>query len=232
MNLLTYSDPVRPADIALILSGEMEPPTSDTGLDKPLERVVEKAAEIVDRVSRGTERDAELAPVLHEALKDVPRRLLTDRLLWHWMTTSPLRDFVNHRWPPDDEGRPVPERYLGSQTLNGVNRNALARLYWTADATVENGSYNLTEKVLTNSDLHLGIFDRQLCLDNRLVKACVRLLDGFHEDVRRKALLLLRIRLRTTVVEALDETQVNALVNDCLTIAERTTGGGIVGNPE
>ena len=89
MNLLTYSDPVRPADIALILSGEMEPPTSDTRIDKPLERVVEKAAEIVDRVSRGTERDAELAPVLHEALKDVPRRLLTDRLLWHWMTTSP-----------------------------------------------------------------------------------------------------------------------------------------------
>jgi hypothetical protein len=220
MNLLTYKDPVRPSDLAQILSGEMEPPTSPTGIDKPLEHVVEKAAEIVDQVPRDTDRDAKLAPILYEALKDTPRRILTSQLFWHWMTTSPLRDFVNHRWTPDVEGMHKPERYLGTPTLNGVNRNGLARLYWTADATVEDGSYDLTEKVLTNADLHLGIFDRLLCLDNRLVKTCIRLLDDVGQDVHRKALLLLRIRLRTTVVEALDDTQVEALMAECLTLAE------------
>mgnify|MGYP000724625848 CR=1 FL=1 len=221
MNLLTYSDPVRPADLAQILSGEKKPPTSDTGIDKPLEDLVEKAAEIVDQVPRDTDRDAKLAPFLHETLKDTPRRILTNHLFWHWMTTSPLRDFVTYRWFPGGEGNPPANRYLGTPTLNGVNRNGLARLYWTADATVEDSSYNLTEKVLTNADLHLGIFDRLLCLDNRMVKVCIRSLgdDDVEQDVHRKALLLLRIRLRTTVVEALDDTQVEALVNECLTHA-------------
>jgi len=220
MNLLTYTNPVRRLELALVLSGDEEPPTTSLEIERPIDRVVAKAAEIVNSNSRMTEKDAKLAPVLHKTLKDVPRRHLTDHLFWHWMTTSPLKEFVIHRWPAKETGEYPAERYLGNQTLNGVNRNGLARLYWTAEATVEDDSYELTETVLTNADLHLQIFDSSFCLDDRLVKTCIRLLNDVGEHVHRKALLLLRIRIRTTVIEALDGQQLEDLVSHCLAMAQ------------
>jgi hypothetical protein len=219
MNLLTYNDPVQPSELALVLSGDEEPSTTSLELDRPIELVIAKAAEVIRSDSRMTEKDAKLAPVLHEALKGVPRRHLTDRLFWHWMTTSPLKKFVDHRWPKNDAGNYPADRYLGTQTLNGVNRNGLARLYWTAEATVEDDSYELTEMVLSNADLHLQIFDSSFCLDDRLVKICIRSLNDVGEEVHRRALLLLRIQIRATVIEALDGEQLEVLVSRCLAIA-------------
>ena len=93
-------------------------------------------------------------------------------------------------------------------------------LYWTAEATHEDDSYELTEMVLTNADLHVQIFDRLFCLDDRLVKTCIRLLNDVREAVHRKTLLLLRVQIRNTVIEALDGEQLEALVSNCLTLAQ------------
>jgi hypothetical protein len=218
MNLLTYNDPVQSSELALVLSGDVEPSTTSLELDRPIESVITKADELIRSVHRMTEKDAKLAPVLHEALEGVPRRHLTDCLFWHWMTTSPLKEFVVHRWPPKD-GRYQVDRYLGKNTLAGVNGNALARLYWTAEATHEDDSYELTEMVLTNADLHVQIFDSLFGLEDRLVKTCIRLLNDVGEAVHRKALLLLRVQIRNTVIEALDGEQLETLVSNCLTLA-------------
>ena len=87
MNLLTYTNPVRRLELALVLSGDEEPPTTSLEIERPIDRVVAKAAEIVNSNSRMTEKDAKLAPVLHKTLKDVPRRHLTDHLFWHKKAT-------------------------------------------------------------------------------------------------------------------------------------------------
>ena len=214
MELLSYKDPVRPMDLSRVLSGDLQPPVSPTGLQKPLEDVVDKAAEAIDQGAQRTEIDALLAPHLHMALGGTPRRILTDHRFWHWMTTSPLRDFVNYRWPRDGDGTPPDNRYLGRSTLNGFNRNGLTRLYWTAAATVEFDDYALTEKALRNPDLQLQLFDRRFCIDDRLARECVRSLHDVGEALHRRTLKLIRMRLCTLVEE---------LIADCLALASDTS---------
>ncbi len=231
--LQTYEEPLRPDQLPDVLEGRFHPPTIPTGVEKEIGSLASEAKRIWvecgdQGIRRGTEADALFAPVLHMELTGSPRRILTDSRLWHWLATQQLSGFVKQRWLPDngaDHQQAVAQhaRFLGRSTLNGVNRNALARLYWTAEATVVADDYDLTGKVLRNADLHLNIFERLFGLDDRLVRECVRSLHDVGEDVHRAALINIRIRLGTVVLEALDETDLTALVSDCLALARTQT---------
>ena len=226
--LLRYEEPLGSGQLADVLTGRVTPPTTSTGVMKEIDNLATEAESIYggSGSGSGTELDALFAPVLHRELKGTPTRILTDSGLWHWLATQPLSVFVKHRWLPDKDAdlenvTAQQERFLGKSTLNGVNRNALARLYWTAEATVVAGDYDLTKKVLQNADLHLQIFDRELSLDSRLAKECVRSLHNVGQDLHRQAIVNIRVRLGTVVIEALDEAAITELVGDCLTIAQK-----------
>ncbi len=224
--LLRYKEPLRSSQLPDVLTARVTPPTTPTGVMKEIDNLATEAESICGRSERGTELDALFAPVLHRELKGTPTRILTDSGLWHWLATQPLSGFVKHRWLPDkgadlEKVTAQQERFLGKSTLNGVNRNALARLYWTAEATVVAGDYDLTKKVLQNADLHLQIFDRELSLDYRLARECVRSLHDVGEDHHRQAIVNIRVRLGTVVIEALDEAAIAELVGDCLAIARK-----------
>jgi len=224
--LLRYEEPLRSSQLPNVLTGRVTPPTISTGVMKEIDNLATEAERICGSSGSGTELDALFAPVLHRELKGTPTRILTDSGLWHWLATQPLSVFVKHRWLPDkgadlENVTAQQERFLGKSTLNGVNRNALARLYWTAEATVVAGDYDLTKKVLQNADLHLQIFDRELSLDYRLAKECVRSLHDVGQDLHRQAIVNIRVRLGTVVIEALDEAAITELVGDCLTIAQK-----------
>ncbi len=164
--------------------------------------------------------DRELVAPLHRALLQLPRRDALDMRLWHWLCIAQFPDFVWMRWVgqvPEQPSRAltpaVSERFLGGQSLHGVSRNALARLYWCAEMLYsERDGYDLVHQVLSSQDFFQAIFEREFSLYPPAARACVRELAGASEDERREATRRLNHYLTTVVVEALREDEIRSLL--------------------
>lgn len=167
--------------------------------------------------------DAEMVEGLHRAMADLPRRLKLDMRLWHWLTTEIFQDFVLRRWANlsavDDSSGIAPNvsaRFVGSASLVGVSRNALARIFWCGETLWEGGEYGLAQKALRRQDLFQGVFERKVGLYPPAARAAVRFLDKVDEDLARAALRLLNHYLTTTAVEWLLEEKVEAMLAEIL----------------
>lgn len=170
--------------------------------------------------------DAELAPVLHEALSPVlTRRQAADPRMWMWLSTAThLKEFVWLRWHGLVSSDPVTalsgsdaaRRFHAANSLVGLARNGLARLYWTvetlADGADPQEAEELTSQVLQNADLHLNIFERRLGLHPATARAAVRTLANLGEDGHRRALRRLNQLATTTVLERMSEAEVAELL--------------------
>jgi hypothetical protein len=167
--------------------------------------------------------DRKLARLLHAPLSQhVPRGVLLDPGFWHWMTVSFCPEFVVARWQLRDRmdsseagdlfPRAVAERFLGAASLRGMSRNALARLFWAAEAVwSEEDKYALLDDLLGDQDLFQGIIERKLGLFPPAVRACVRLGKGLPSAQRRPMLVRLNHHLTTSVLEVLEEGDVERL---------------------
>lgn len=223
LELMRYKEPMEPGLLVPVLSGALPMPVESTGehVDfDPVRVTLEQllASDAMGKRSSGW--DAELAPVLHGALRRCSRRTLLDMRFWHWMAVAEMRDFVLRRWCSAREVTTETVlksneagHFLGRPTLNGVSRNGVARLYWSAEAlyTPEEG-YGLVPVVLGSQDFFKGIFERRFCLHRPAARACAKALAGRTEDERRDDLRLLNLYASTIVLEALDEDGVRKLV--------------------
>ena len=182
---------------------------SDAEVDTTaLKNTAEAMMESEDRSSW----DATLATHVHHAFAGVERRTLLDISMWHWVTTYPMRDFVVARWLPsvdlasqDGLTRSEADRFLGGPSLVGFARNALARLYWSADALVQDpDDSSLVPTLLGNQDFFVGVFERRIGLYPPAAQACAIALADSSESERRNVLARLNFVLSTSVMEELD----------------------------
>ena len=165
--------------------------------------------------------DRHLVEPLHHALRDMTRRMASDMRVWHWLCIGQLQDFVWFRWhgrvpdqiTDDAMSRSLCERFLGNQTLRGVSRNALARLWWCG-ATLYSGveRYARACEALANQDFFQAIFEREFGLYPPAARACLRELADASEDERRAVTRRLNHYLTTVAVETLCEEDVRKLI--------------------
>lgn len=171
--------------------------------------------------------DARMAEPLHALLRPVlSRRLANDPRLWHWLcTATQFREFVWLRWhglvPANydtalAEGE-LPRRFLGSASLVGMARNALARPYWTLETLLDGAqsrddALELTAKVLETTDLHLNLFERLVGLHPPAARAAVRVLADLKQQERRDALVRLNHLATTTMLERLGEREIEEML--------------------
>lgn len=204
------------------LGGEAPPASEDTGYDADLVSI-QRAVQVLtddpaDAIPSAT--DAFLAPVVHQALSSVPRRVLLDMRFWHWMTCEQFSDYVLRRWANDIDLEvdvsltPAQQaRFLGNASLAGNSRNALARLYWCAETLyTDEDQYELVELMLSSQDLFGGVFERNFGLVRPVARVCARELVGLPEDDRRLALRRLNLEASTLSLEALDEAAIRSLL--------------------
>jgi hypothetical protein len=224
MELRYFKDEIGPEDVELLLN---EPGTFKT---ESFRHHADLGAvrDVLDPLLAGGGMkvagwDAELAPAFHAALQNCDRRLLLDMRLWHWLALGPFSDFVLRRWCgvnnlAEREQKPLTaaerDHFLGRPTLNGFNRNAIARLYWVAEAlhTPQDG-YSLVTAVMGSQDLLTGIFERFFSLYPPAARACVRVLkDVKEEDERRARLKNLNLVASTIALESLGQDDIEKLV--------------------
>jgi hypothetical protein len=160
--------------------------------------------------------DWQLAEVLHEALRHLPRRVLLKPRFWEWLSIVRLPEYVVSRWVSDPTNFTAANcgRFVCTSGVAGVETNALARLYWTADVSwTIRGDYTGLDSLFRIQDLHKTIFTNELCYQQRLCLAHAdEMKQNFDEDEAREMVKILgKIQASTSYVSLSDQ-QLSALV--------------------
>jgi hypothetical protein len=216
--LRRFQSPLDGARLQRILARDVPPPTESLSQEADLDSLRSAIAGLTEDPAEPVPAatDANLAPVVHRVLQIVPRRTLLDMRFWQWLTVDQFADYVLRRWAPevdinvDVSLTPSQQaRFLGSSSLVGVSRNAMARLFWCADVLVDSqGTYELVGRMLSNQDLFTGVFERSFGLVPTVARVCAIKLPELREDDRRLALRRLSLRASTVVLEAVTEEDV------------------------
>jgi hypothetical protein len=188
---------------------------------------LEQALSAIDPEKRETALDQAMVRPIYETLR-IPRREAARPEVWQWLCVVAFPEITWRRWmgsefPPDEtslskwlnsEKPPtgLPARYLGKATVGALARNSFARLWWAAEAL--DGDFDLIDAALGNSDLFVGIFERQLGLNPMIAKACVRQLAPESGAAVKATLRGLQQRAKTTRLEFLGEARLEELVEE------------------
>lgn len=221
--LRRYAEPCSVRDLPRLLADPTAAPSEPLGLTRDFQQVRAVFQRLLEE-KPGDDRaawDAELVEPLHRALRGLSYRVAADMRFWHWMCIAQFQDLVWHRWyggVPD----PLPEirpalagRFLGSPTLHGVSRNALARLWWCAESLYSDAEgYSLARQALAKQDLFQAIFERKFGLYPPAVRACLRKFRDAGEEAWREGTRRLNHYLTTIVAEALSEEEIAALLSE------------------
>ena len=217
-----------PDDLPDVLAHPSMFETEPLGISVDLSGALTEAAKLIADVAPGAPRsalaawDEAMVEPLHAGFAGVPRRVLSDMRLWHWLCTREFRDFVLGRWCSeraaeayDDLTAAERGRFLGRPSLNGVSRNALARLFWCGEVLwSKDEGYDLARKALHRQDLFQNVFERKFGLHRPAARACVLRFSDATQPVWRSSLRGLDFCLSTMVVEVMDEGAITDLLEE------------------
>jgi hypothetical protein len=183
--VLRFARSIASGELPGLLEGTLSVPTEEVGHVADLKEI-DNAIRRLDSASgtRKTDYDIVLSELLHQALRHLPVPVRLDMRMWHWMAISRFPGFVWNRWfsgkPADIATALVQEakkqRFLGTRSLRGRNRNAFSRLFFTAEILHDSvEGYKLAATAFANQDRHTSIFERELGLVPDAAKALVRL---------------------------------------------------------
>jgi Family of unknown function (DUF6339) len=218
MALRKLIQPLTPEMLKAALGGQ-KLPTEPTEATIDLTQL-EAAIEALDPALKGPEIDRALVEPIHIALADLTRGEAAEMRVWHWLTSTVCPDLVWRRWRGsvpaahelEDALTPAMfRRFAGRSTLNGVSRNALARLWWVVEHC--GNDFDLARVALSSQDMFQAIFERLFGIYEPAARACLVRFEGRSEDDIRRATRWLNYAASTTVLEALGEEEVGLIVD-------------------
>lgn len=154
---------------------------------------------VVKDPKRRASDDVENAIALHRWLAGVfsSPRDARDNRLWTWLAHEVFPDYCRARWPIPAEQKKAENNirdhwFLRGQGRGSVGRHALARLWWSAEAThapasvdslfadaAESDPYFFTRMLLGVQNVHLQIRDRAFGSSRRVLLAALESLRHF-----------------------------------------------------
>jgi hypothetical protein len=138
-----------------------------------LDELDDVCSDLLARTTRyDTAIDRIAAPLLHRALP-LSRREAANAGVWRYLAVVHRPDLVRHRWE-NRSWATMRTRFWSPGTRH--DSNAFSRLWWIAELTHEDGSYELTERILSNSSLTTQLFIRTYSDHRPTVAACAHVL--------------------------------------------------------
>jgi uncharacterized protein DUF6339 len=216
-DLLRFESPVSPSELPEILAGSIDPPVEKTEQRANLEPVEKIFRKLEAQGKRKTgDYDIAMCEALHRQLKHLPAAVKLDMRMWHWLAIKRFPDFVWIRWDgkvPADVASALARggmaaRFLGNRSLRGRNRNALARLFFTAEILYDQKEgYRLATTAFANQDRHTSLFERKMGLLPEAAKALIRVTQKMgSEEIQKTAKRLNHIG-SALVLDTVDEQQ-------------------------
>lgn len=161
---LTYeTDQIEPFREKTSYTGDLE------ALDRVIDHVMEDPGDRFE--DDRSDLDAAVAPAVREFI-DIPHRAAGDESMWHYLAIVWRPDYVRYRWPIDRGN--ISEQSLRekfTKSTRDLYAPAFARLWFMADFTRVNGSYEPTEKILSRQYAANRLFDRTDLRQRPVVRA-------------------------------------------------------------
>lgn len=196
--------------------------TIDAGASADFSDLEKKVAEIQQKEIKPAQMDALLVEPVHVALKHIPQSLKLDPRFWEYLAAERFRGFVWSRWwagkPLEDfasaqEEKPSKwRRFECKRTMNGMSRNALARLFWAGELLVEDGDYSLARASFDKQEIQQQVFDQLFGLHDAAAKAFVRSCANLKGVEIQKLGARLNEYCSTIAVDFLDEPEIKKLL--------------------
>lgn len=155
------------------------------------------------------EIDPRGAPEIHQALP-LTRREAADPGIWRYLAVIHRPDFIRHRWEFRSWAT-IHSRFWRPGTR--PDSNTIGRLWWIAELTVVDGSYDLTRQVLAAQSLTNPIFVRTLSDYLPAVQAAADVLEGKKGHVVERVLLRLHRHLSIVPLEGLTREDLASLLD-------------------
>lgn len=220
--LKRYEVSLTGSQLHMMLLGETAPPVKSLARSVDLSAIHEAIGSLSRNKGGGLdpETDASLAQVVHGSLMGLPRKVTLDSRFWQWLSCTEFRGYVRMRWAQDVDFEVDPtltpsqqKRFLGNPGLAGLGRNALSRLFWSAEVMDDaDEDYFLTKKLFLKQDLAVGVIEREFGLIPAVARACARELSPMSEHEHRAALRRLNLRASTVTLEASTEAEIIRLL--------------------
>lgn len=193
IDLLRYEREVHPEQVSELLSDPSAVQVTSVGGTIDPDIMNEIADQFANTPYRQrTAMDSKIVRLFHQSMPKLPRRTTTDMRFWHWLCLVPFKKFVVVRWLKTSnfdipESMPLSRasRFVGTRSLHGVSRNALARIWWCAETLRDGDDYSLAEKAISNQDFFQQSFERKFGLNKLVAKAYFEELSDASKDQRR-----------------------------------------------
>ncbi len=168
---------------------------------EPFRKILEKAMEKF--AADPTASDSWLAPRIHATLR-LTRREAADPRVWDYLALIVAADYVRWRWGTNDRIEAI--RFVGPEY-----KQAIARLWWGAEMTRNDGDYSGTKILFANQDFQNSWGRLDLFHHRPASIAAARLLSTFNEgrmatsDQIRQLVRGFNMVLTTTILDAVAE---------------------------
>lgn len=175
--------------------------------------------------------EIECCIAIHESLTGVTPYLARDPRLWVYLTHTVLLQYARTRWPiPDDKTKAIShiKKHFFAIGNRGIERdNAASRIWWMASLCYRVSNIPLREALsafLDQYDVRANIIERpttsqSVTVFNALVH---RLCESYKSDKKllerenfRPVMKKLNLKGGVKLLEALNDTQVNSILDEC-----------------
>lgn len=215
-DIFRFEREITSGELADLLAGRTKVGLETTGSKANLSCVDATIEKLISSPKKmnNSQCDMELSPLLHQAVQHVPRPVRLDMGMWQWMAIMRFPKLVWQRWngeqPKDIQAAlakgGLAARFLGNRSLRGRHRNALSRLFFTADMLYdEKEGYRLVGSAFQMQDRHTSLFEREMGLLPASAKALIRLTQAMSSKEIQKTARRLNHIGSTLVFEVMEE---------------------------
>jgi hypothetical protein len=162
--------------------------------------------------------DADVAPRIHQIF-DLTRREAAQPAVWNYLSIKFCPEFVRHRWKSCSE-----DRFVADRTLM---ENAFSRLWWVAELTERNGTYQHTRIALREGNSEIAqsvVTDNNFSHYKALPRHAIEAVENEDNDVAAKYGEILNRRFAVRLLESLNEEELKDLTEAVKHMAKQQIG--------
>lgn len=163
--------------------------------------------------------------ILHNAFKNLTPLQATNKYMWTYLSHVTFKDYILSRWMQNPRGNTILTRFFVTGDVSLLNDNAISRLWWYGYLTHDDNNqnpYHLTEILLKYQQICTDIMDTPFSKNKNVIKGILLGIKDFVNNPESKNLTetvrscmkYLRRYSAVTIIDALDEKEIENLVNE------------------
>jgi len=199
-----YKERIANSEIIELLDDPKSRETVNTRCSAEIKKLATKMNRT--RYLHPSELDSKLYMDVYNTFKHLPNHITNDIRFWQYLALNELRSFVEKRF---DKGRTP--RYLGSQSMGGLSKNAISRLYRTGS---QQGGNDIRDAIFSRQQIQQDLHERTFSLSQLVSKAFLKKAIDLNDDEITSYAMNIRKRSGAKLIFAMTEEEIIDISSD------------------